>query len=403
MKIIHTSDWHLGHRLYNYDRTDEELHLFGLLCELVEREKPDALVISGDVFHTGAPGNDVAKEFTDGLLSVAAQCPTMETVVIAGNHDSYSRLVVDAALWERCHVHVFGVPAEDANGGADFDKNIVTVGDKGVIAAVPFCHARNFPAVADATGDNRQKDYFAALAKHLEKAAGDRPAILMAHLAVKGELDLRGHDSSLVIGGEECVAATDLGAAYDYVALGHIHCPQWVKGISKTARYCGTPRAIHFDETYPHGVDIVTVEHGKEPTVETRIFNPLHALLTIGGDKGSDFATATKELAQASPDEETYVRLNVRIGANESIGADWNELARKACAERNLRFCVINPIRDEGTETADAVRRKLTTAELKELSDDEVLTILSSRHEMSERQRELVGGLLRDLAAEVKM
>ena len=138
MKIIHTSDWHLGSRLYNYDRTDEEEHFFRQLASVVERERPDALVVSGDVYHTGAPGNDVAKRFTERLVDVVGKCPGMETVVIAGNHDSYSRLVVDEALWRRFHVHVFGRPSEDGDGRALFGDNVVDVPGKGVIAAVPF-------------------------------------------------------------------------------------------------------------------------------------------------------------------------------------------------------------------------------------------------------------------------
>ncbi len=119
MKILHTSDWHLGQKLYNYDRSDEEQVFFAQLAETVRAEQPDALLVSGDVFHTGVPGNDVAKSFTEGLLSVCTQCPTMETIVIAGNHDSYSRLVVDQALWKRCRVHVVGVPAENPENGQE--------------------------------------------------------------------------------------------------------------------------------------------------------------------------------------------------------------------------------------------------------------------------------------------
>ena len=157
MKLIHTSDWHLGHRLYNYDRAAEEWHFFAQLAAAVEEERPDALVVSGDVFDSGAPGSDVAKRFTDALLEVTSRCPGMETFVIAGNHDSYSRLVVDKELWLRSHVHVFGMPAEDAEGKAVFEKNVVTLPGKGVIAAVPFCHSRNFPAVDGATGEDRAK------------------------------------------------------------------------------------------------------------------------------------------------------------------------------------------------------------------------------------------------------
>ena len=396
MKIIHTSDWHLGHRLYNWDGAEEEAHFFGQLADAVEEERPDALVVCGDVFDTAAPGNDVAKRFTDALLAVTSRCPAMTTVVIAGNHDSYSRLVVDRALWLRSRVHVFGVPAEDADGRAVFEGNVVEIPGKGVVAAVPFCHPRNFPTVEGAAGDDRQKSYFEGLALYVAERSRGLPAVLAAHLAAKGELDLRGHDRSFVIGGEECVDVAELGAAYGYVALGHIHCPQWVRGGARVARYCGTPRAIHFDETGPHGVDVVTVEPGRPPEARTRVFAPLRALATVGGRDGAPFEDALARLGEAPLAEGTYVRLNARLGAGELPGPDWTERARAACAAKGLRFCVVNPVRAETPERREA-RRTLTMEELRELSDDKVLDILSSKLEMTDRQRALVRTLMEEV------
>ena len=395
MKIIHTSDWHLGHRLYNYDRTDEEEHLFRQLAAVVERERPDALVVSGDVFHTGAPGNDVAKRFTERLLDVQAACPSMETVVIAGNHDSYSRLVVDKALWSRCRVHVFGIPAEDGEGRAVFERNVVMIAGKGVIAAVPFCHPRNFPTVDGEADENRAENYFGGLARHVAACAEGLPSVLVAHLAVKGDIDLRGHDRSRLVAGEECIEAEALGSDYDYVALGHIHCPQWIKGARKVARYCGSPRAIHFDEAYDHGVDVVTVETGKEPDVRTEVFEPLHALATLCGDEGKPFEEALQEVAGAELPQDTYVRLNVRLGPGEMPGPDWTERSRKACLAKGLRFCLNNPIRTEAAEKGGS-KPVLTMAELKELSVDEVLQILSDKHELTDRHRELIRSLMQE-------
>jgi len=398
MKIVHTSDWHLGSRLYNYDRTDEEEHFFRRLSEVVEKERPDVLAVSGDVYHSGAPGNDVAKRFTERLLDVVGKCPEMETVVIAGNHDSYSRLVVDEALWKRCHVHVFGMPAEDERGVADFAKNVVEIPGKGLVAAVPFCHPRNFPLVDGADGADRQREYFAGLAQYVAERAKGLPAVLAAHLAVKGELDLRGHDRTLIVGGEECVDAAALGPVYDYVALGHIHCPQWISGARKLARYCGTPYPIHFDETYDHGVDIVTVEKGCEPEVRTEVLEPLHALVTLGGDEGAAFDDALALVGAADFPAGTFIRLNVRLGAGELPGPQWTERARRACQAKEFRFCTVNPIRPPEPDR-DEPRKVLTVAELKELSDDKVLDILAARHELSPRQRELVKGLMKEVTA----
>ena len=393
MKIIHTADWHLGHRLYNYDRTDEEEHFFRQLAETVRKEQPDALVVSGDIFHSGTPGNDVAKRFTDRLLDVQAGCLAMETVVIAGNHDSYSRLEVDKALWGRSRVHVFGMPAEDHEGKAEFARNVVEIPGKGLIAAVPFCHPRNFSLVEGAESDDRAKDYFDGLARYVRSRAGGLPAVLMAHLAVSGDIDLRGHDKLFIVGGEECVDVADLGAAYDYVALGHIHCPQWVRGARKIARYSGSPRAIHFDEAYDHGVDVVTVVAGREPEVRTEVFEPLHALVTLCGDDGKPFNEALAEVASASLPPDTYVRINVRLGADEMAGPDWTERSRMACLARGVRFCLNNPVRTQTPEGGES-KMPRTMAELKNLSDDEVLRILSQKHKLSERQCELIKSLM---------
>ena len=396
MKLLHTSDWHLGHRLYNYDRSDEEDRFFVQLADVVHRERPDAMVVCGDVFHTGAPGNDVARRFTDGLLAVQSECPEMMTVVIAGNHDSYSRLVVDKALWSRCRVHVFGVPAENAMGLADFSGNVVSVPGRGVIAAVPFCCPRNFPPAAGGSADgmDRGRTYFEGLAQHVRSVSNGLPAVLAAHLAVSGELDFRGHDRTSAVGGEECVDMEELGSVYDYVALGHIHCPQWIRGGRK-ARYCGTPRAVHFDEMHRHGVDIVTVEAGKRPEVRTEIFEPLHALVTIGGESGKPFDEALGLVAGANLPGDTYVRLNVRLAAGELPGPNWSELARQACLARGLRFCVNNPVREGSPERLNDAGT-LTVGELRELSDDMVLDILSGLHELTGRHRELIKSLMEE-------
>lgn len=399
MKIIHTSDWHLGDRLHGWDRADEEEHFFSQLKGVVAKERPDALLVSGDVFDTGTPGNDVAKKFNDALLDIAEACPSMETVVIAGNHDSYSRLVVDESLWLRHHVHVFGIPAEDGEGAAVFAENVVDIPQKGVVAAVPFCHERNFPSVKGAQGTSRMREYFAGMAQFAAEMAKDRPCVLMAHLAVGRETDFTGQDKSMAVGGQECVDPDALGAGYDYIALGHIHCPQWIRGGKKVARYCGTPRAIHFDETYEHGVDIVEVEHGVEPSLRTEVLKPMRDVVTVGGKEGLAFDDALKAVESLDAPAETYVRLNVALGENGAVGPDWAERARRACAAKSYRYCTVNPIRKETVGNAAAEKKMLSVEELKELSNGEVVEILSMKRSLTPRQCELIKGLLDEVVA----
>jgi hypothetical protein len=140
-------------------------------------------------------------------------------------------------------------------------------------------------------------------------------------------------------------------------------------------------------------VDVVTVEAGGEPKVRTEVFEPLHALVTLCGDEGRPFEEALAEVASASLPPDTYVRINVRLGADEPTGPDWTEQSRQACLAKGVRFCLNNPVRAE-TREERTERKMRTMAELKKLSDDEVLEILSVRHELTNRHRELIKSLM---------
>ena len=98
MKILHTSDWHLGHTLYNYDRTAEQQSFLRQLTRIVTEEQPDAMVVSGDIYHYSSPAAATQKMYTDAMLNIHQACPEMTIVVTAGNHDSSSKLEIDSSL-----------------------------------------------------------------------------------------------------------------------------------------------------------------------------------------------------------------------------------------------------------------------------------------------------------------
>ena len=104
MKILHTSDWHLGHTLYNYDRTAEQQAFLRQLTRIVTEEQPDAMVVSGDIYHYSSPAAATQKMYTDAMLNIHQACPGMAIVVTAGNHDSSSKPLAALRL-ERCGKH----------------------------------------------------------------------------------------------------------------------------------------------------------------------------------------------------------------------------------------------------------------------------------------------------------
>ena len=334
-KIIHTSDWHLGQNFYGYDRSEEQDHFLRQLVDIVRQHQPDALLVSGDIFHTAAPSSAAVTLYVNAMLDIHNACPKMAIVVIAGNHDSASRLQCDSRLWELAGVRVLGGIARDSEGLADLDRHIIHVKGKGIVAAVPFAYPASFPLVNDehVGSDQRQPVYFQSLLNHVNaQNPAQLPVVLMAHLAVNGS-DFTGHE----VGMMECVEVGVLGNGYDYAALGHIHRPQ---DVSERARYCGTPLAVSFDEQCEHSVSIVEIDaHGSMPRVTTERIENIKPLRTIPAGPPVDFEAALEQLQVLVPDERAYVRLNVLVDRYLPNGAQ--ERAALAVADKQCRFCEI--------------------------------------------------------------
>ncbi|MBR4829596.1 MAG: exonuclease SbcCD subunit D [Muribaculaceae bacterium] len=335
-KFIHTSDWHLGQNFYGYDRSEEQRDFLRQLADIVRKQQPDALLVSGDIFHTAAPSNAAANIYVEGMLNIHKAYPDMSIIVIAGNHDSASRLDSDKRLWELAKVTVLGGIVRDTDGKANLRSHIIPVGDQGIVAAVPFAYPSSFPIVDgnETERDRRQEVYFQAL---LNQANANNPnglpIVLIAHLAVNNS-DFTGHDRNMTM---ECVELSTLGKGYDYAALGHIHRPQ---DVSERARYCGTPLPVSFDEQCEHSVSIVTIEsHGAAPVIETKTIKNLKPLHTIPPREPADFETALEQLQQFDADKQAYIRLNVQVERFLPVGA--LERAAEAVKSKQCRFCEI--------------------------------------------------------------
>ncbi len=362
MKIIHTADWHLGQQFFQYDRSSEHEHFFDCLCRIIADERPDALVVSGDVYHNATPSNGAMKLFTDNMVRLHNVLPEMVIVVTAGNHDSCSRLESTGEVWRLANVHVVGGVRRNADSGLfDTEGQIIEITDKGYILAVPFVQSNNT----------------AIFGQLLEETAAlntrNLPVVMTGHLYVSGA-DLTGHNMA-VVGGIEGEDIALMGTGYDYLALGHIHCPQTIKGSNGSARYSGSPVQVDFDETYPHSVTIVEiVSHGAEPVIRTAEIERKMRFYTIPG-KPQPFDDALACLRDFVPDKPGYVRLNLLVKDYAPSFAE-ERVYRVLESKPQLKFCYI---RSEREQTQESARKVLNIQDVRETSPMELAQIYYNR------------------------
>lgn len=344
MKILHTSDWHLGHTLYNYDRTEEQVDMLCQIKEVVRDQKPDVFLLCGDVYHTSQPSATVQTMFTEALIEIRDANPGMTIVVTAGNHDSGTKHEIFRTPWRALKVHTVGNLTKDA-----MDEHIIEIPGKGFVIAVPYCNERNIP-----------EGFFQSLLDAVEERnTGNLPVVMTAHTTVRG-CDFTGHDSVLrcgseqtdeyVVGGIDSLDIEQLGDGYDYLALGHIHHAQFVHTGKHNARYSGTPIAISFDENYSHSVSIVEIDrHGDTPRVETiEIENP-RPLVTLPTEGLATWEEAKRLIADFPNDISAYIRLNVEI--ENFLPLEAHAEANTLTEGKQCRFCHINAKRRSVKQT----------------------------------------------------
>src|SRR3954447_6694553 len=140
MRLLHTSDWHLGHTLRGEVTREYEHQAFlGWLLETCVREAADALVITGDVFDSATPPASAERMWFDFLAAARRACPALDIIAIAGNHDSPAKNRAASAVLRELGVHVVGGLPRTDDGGLDLDRILIPIaGGRGLVAAVPF-------------------------------------------------------------------------------------------------------------------------------------------------------------------------------------------------------------------------------------------------------------------------
>ncbi len=262
MKILHTSDWHLGRSLYGRKRYDEFSAFLDWLGDTIEKQGIDALLVAGDVFDTTTPSNRAQELYYRFLCRVSASC-CRHIVVIAGNHDSPSFLNAPKKLLRVLNVHVVGAVTENP------EDEVVVLHDeqdlpRAIVCAVPYLRDKDIRTVGPGeTIDDKNAKLIAgmqahyaqvcAIAEHkrsqFEKAGCTGiPVVAMGHLFTAGGRTVDGDGvRELYVGSLAHVGKEVFPSSVDYLALGHLHVPQCV-GSTEHIRYCGAPLPMGFGE-----------------------------------------------------------------------------------------------------------------------------------------------------------
>lgn len=251
MRLLHTSDWHLGHTLKEVTREHEHAAFLAWLLEACAREAPDVLVITGDVFDTGTPPASAERMWFELLAAARRQCPAMDIVAIAGNHDSPARLGAPSAVLRELGVHVIGGLPRTASGALDLDRVLIPVaGGRALVAAVPFLRPIDVPPDVE---DPLALVYGEVLDAARQRRRPDQALVVLGHLYVTGAEPSTLSERRVSIGGAESTSLRLFPDDISYVALGHMHRAQRVG--RDTIRYAGAPIALALDEAkYRHQV-----------------------------------------------------------------------------------------------------------------------------------------------------
>ena len=266
MKILHTSDWHLGHRLHEQLQDYEQEMFLEWLLKYIDDNDIDVLLVSGDIFDTAYPSAQSLTLFYDFLGNLLRNTGCKHVVVTAGNHDSPGTLEAPKELMRYFSINMIGKAGEDISG----EILPLKVNDEElVVAAVPYLRDRDIRrAVTGITFDEIEQRYRTALTNHYQKIAeaieeNENPGslkIAMGHLFAIGAQPSES-EQRIYVGGLGDIAAADFPETFDYIALGHLHRPQMVGG-KEHIRYSGSPYILSVSETeYEKKVVVIETEN----------------------------------------------------------------------------------------------------------------------------------------------
>lgn len=304
MKFFHLSDLHIGLKLMNRDLREEQIDILRQITELAKAEKPDAVVIAGDIYDKAVPAAEAVEIFDGFMTELKKAVPKAEIMLISGNHDSGLRLNCFREILDEQKVHMIGLPPRTEN---EYIEKVTLTDEFGTLNfyLLPFVKPSMVKQIVGVDENGNNLSYDAALHRLIEreKVNTTERNVLVSHqfyLPVGGDVEkVDRMDSEIRTVGNIDAVSADVLELFDYVALGHIHKPMKVGG--EAYRYCGTPLACSVSEAGQQK-GIIMVEMGSKNSVKTTIL-PLKPLREVRIIKGS----LEDVLAQACEDFVTVI------------------------------------------------------------------------------------------------
>ena len=421
MRIIATSDWHLGNLFHGNDRLQEHKHFFQWLLDRIEEQQPDALLVAGDVFDNGNPSAAAQSAYYEFLADATKTCPNMQIVITAGNHDSASRLEAPRVLLARHKVEIRGnvrrtwISGQEGESGQwniDYDDLIIPVkgkdGDEMVVLAVPYLRS---DVVLNASYSQGVNNFLRKLSARARELYPESPLVMMAHMYAKGA-DISRVDASekIIIGGQEEVNMEGWESHPDYFTCGHIHKRQHIWNTD-WARYTGSILPMSFAEKdYTHGVDLVTLNKEHPALVEQLVYQPQHRLRILPENDEELTVNKLKKLIDkelagrtngALDEHFDYVVLKVKL---EKVNNDAIKELENQVNAKNAVLCKIQKIIPQLEVTTLMDGKKLASIDdiLNRNPMDTLKEAFAIKHnmEMNEQQEAMLEELLNGIKNE---
>lgn len=367
MRLFHTSDWHLGQNLHGQERDFEHACFLNWLLSQLAARQPDVLLIAGDIFDTVNPPVKAQERLYDFIVSAHEQQPALTIVMIAGNHDSGSRIELPAPLMRRLRTHALGRVLWLDDGQLDAERLMIPLPDaSGRIAA--WCLALPFLRPAEVTGAHLGDDYLRGIGQVHEwlieaanaKRHPGQALIAISHAHMAGGSVSEDSERSLIIGNAEALPASLFGPSISYVALGHLHKPQKVNGEERI-RYCGSPIPLSFSEiSYPHQVLEVQLEGETLVSVEPLLIPRAVNLQRIGPAPLAEILSQLSGLPDvdllADPQRQPWLEVRVVLDEPQPDLRQQIETALQGKSVRLVRISADYAGKGKGADEDDGLR-----------------------------------------------